>query len=157
MNWNSLLIKLASQLQFSDWVDEHERQVVENAWEEWKHGFFKQNRERAAIQRKVGDIKLFRLLTDTTDFLRYEGDQRYIKQLQAFRDYWRQQGEENIANALQVRIDEASYDEPEVVEEVEIADEDVWDYEEEEAPVTLRSLVAKTLRYTRVFAKMARG
>ena len=161
MNVNQLLHKISADLLFSDWVDDEEREVVEEGWEEFR-AFFRMAKKQALRDKEAGIYKLYRFLTDSNDLLKYVGDPKYLPRLVGLKDMWSQLGYDGVADAFQVRIDEAKYDEP--TPAVEPPEGVFWQTKEEpgfeesdEPPPTLRSLVAKILQYAGLFAKVARG
>jgi hypothetical protein len=158
---NEYLRKISADLLFSSWVDDEERAVVEKGWKQFRE-FFGRAKGQALRDRRAGSYKLYRLLTDTNDLLKYVGDPRYLTRLTGLKELWGQLGRDQVADAFQVRIDEAKYDEP--ISEEEPPEGVFWQIKEEpgfeesdEAPPTLRSLVARTLYYAGFFAKEARG
>ena len=142
-------------LLFSDWVDDYERDIVQEGWDSWRDGFYKTNYHKAIAEEKTNP-RLYRLTFSTNSLLRHVGDPRKLHELEGFYRMWLKAGYDRVAKALLVRIDEAKYEEPKY-EEPEIDIEPQEDYTEEEAPQTQRSLVARVLQFAHVFAKMARG
>lgn len=143
------------ELLFSDWVDDYERDIVQEGWDSWINGFYRKNYDKAIEESKEGKDRLYRLIFDTHSYLRYVGDPRNLHVLEGFYRFWLKAGYDKVAKALLVRIDEAKYEEPKYEEpQIDIEPEDSYI---EEAPETQRSLVARVLQFAHVFAKMARG
>lgn len=141
-------------IKFADWIDEEEREKVREGYLAALDYYSKEG--------GIGSPKLRRIVDNTEFYLYYIGDQdpRHLGHLEGLERFWRQRGEDVIADALDVRIIEAMYDEPDPTETVGylgIEEDSPKDKdEEEESAETLRSLVAKLLRYTKIFEKTAK-
>ena len=169
MTLSALLKQGGIDLLFSNWVTPEERAIVEAGWREFLK-FSRKNLDKAETDVAKGDYRLHRIITENEVFISHIGDSRRDWLLEAWVPFWREKGFDKIADALQVRVDEARHEDeeppmtgretPKAKEEPEEEGEGYGMYEgveEEEAPPTLRSLIAKTLQYARFFAKVARG
>lgn len=159
MKFKSLQKFAADELLFSDYLLENERKIIERGWDSFKWGFFKDNREEAIRLRDEEDnFNLYRILVDTTMLLKYTGDPQHITRLRGWEKFWRERGEDAVADALKVRIEEAEYEEPEVSVEapINLEDDEYSFIGDEEAPLTMRS-VAKAISFATIYYKLARG
>lgn len=161
MKFKSLTKLAAEELIFSNFVPEDERKIVEKGWDSFKWGFFKKNRAEAIRRLKEEDnIGLYRVLMDTTMYLKHVGDDRHLHMIKSWEQFWREHGEIAIADALKVRIAEAEYQKPEVINEgpesLQESDYSFIGDDDEEAPMTMRS-VAKAIRFATIYYKLARG
>ena len=104
-----------------------------------------------------GDIRLYRLLDDTTHLLMYAGTPQTASKLKAFADFWRDSGQNQIADALEVRVAEAEVEPIELEPEIEESDYSFVGTEEDQAPETVRSITAKVAKYTDIFIKSIKG
>jgi hypothetical protein len=166
----SALLTPGLDLLFSHWVTPEERATVENGWRQFLK-FARQNLDKAETDLAKGDYRLHRIITENEVYISHIGDPRRDWLLEAWIPFWREKGLDQVADALQVRLDEARHEDeeppmtgrqtPKAKMEPEEEPEDYGMYEdveeEEEAPLTLRSLIAKTLHHAEFFAKVARG
>lgn len=146
-------------LVFSDFLSEQERNTIREGWVSFINGFFKKNIQKSKYMvEKHDDLRLSRILGDTTRYLYYAGDPANLHILEDWARIWESMGEKKMADAFKVRISEAKYEEPDIT--VDEPDQYSFirgiDPNEEEGPITQRSIaIAKVLQFARILIKAA--
>jgi hypothetical protein len=147
------------KLVFSDFLSEQERNTIREGWVSFINGFFKKNIQKSKYMvEKHDDLRLSRILGDTTRYLYYAGDPANLHILEDWARVWESMGEKKVADAFKVRIAEAKYEEPHIT--IDEPDEYSFirsiDPDEEEAPITQRSIaIAKALQFANILIKAA--
>lgn len=140
-------------LPFDPRVPAHVQKIVEDGWKSFYYRF--QTQDQSNVSTKL------RARLDYTDmFLKHVSDNNpvAIARITGLESFWREKGQPEIANALAVRLKEAELPdipEPEEPEEALYEEPEVF-YEDEEAPLTMRS-VAKAIRFATIYYKLVRG
>lgn len=142
-----------SFLPFDPRVPVDMQKAVEDGWKSFYYKFQQQD------QRDVSDLLRARLMY-TDLFLKHVSDDNpaVIARIVGLEDFWNRKGFPEIANALAIRGKEAKLPPEEEEKEEAVYEEPVVyvDEDEEEAPMTMRSM-AKAIRFATIYYKLARG